>query len=273
VRGGLRPSAHASAAAGAAGPLAYNPTVRTADAHAILLTVGDEITGGDVENTNGSWLARRLAEAGVSVRMLAAVPDDVGEIARFVRDRRPECELMIVTGGLGGTPDDVTREGIAEGFGVGVREHEDAAAVLRAHFGDRLGDYARRFAMLPDGAEPIRNPLGGAPGFTIGNVHALPGVPAEMRATYDELVRGLGWVGDPRAPIRSVRLMYQTTESEIVVVLEGAADRHPAVAVGSYPLFEDGAKRVEIVLKSRDDRALEEAAAWVSGAVDEVLSA
>jgi molybdenum cofactor synthesis domain-containing protein len=245
--------------------------VRTADAHAILLTVGDEITAGDVENTNGSWLARRLAEGGVSVRMLAAVPDDVGEIGRFIRERRDECELMIVTGGLGGTPDDVTREGIADAFGVGVAEHPEAAAALRAHFGERLGDYARRFAMLPEGAEPIRNPLGGAPGFSIENVHALPGVPTEMRATFGELEQRLG--GAPRAPIRSVRLMYATTESQIVTVLERVADRHPGVAVGSYPLFEDGAKRVEIVLKSSDDRALEEAASWLSGAVDEVLSA
>jgi molybdenum cofactor synthesis domain-containing protein len=245
--------------------------VRTADAHAILLTVGDEITAGDVENTNGSWLARRLADAGVSIRMLAAVPDDVGEIGRFIRERRGECELMIVTGGLGGTPDDVTREGIADALDVGVAEHPEAAAVLRAHFGDRLGDYARRFAMLPEGALPIRNPLGGAPGFSIENIHALPGVPAEMRATFGELEPRLG--GATRAPIRSVRLMYPTTESEIVAVLEGVSDRHPGVAVGSYPLFEDGAQRVEIVLKSSDDRALEEAASWLSGAVEEVLSA
>jgi molybdenum cofactor synthesis domain-containing protein len=245
--------------------------VRSADSHAIILTVGDELTSGDVENTNGSWLAQRLAELGMRVRMLVAVPDDVDEIAELISDQRRRAELVFVTGGLGGTPDDVTREGVARAFGVGVERHPGALAVLRERFPGGVHGYVERFAMLPVGAQPLTNPLGGAPGFVIGNVVVLAGVPAEMRATYGAAEATLRERhGAP--PIRSVRLCYETTEAEIVAVLELAGERHPAVAVGSYPRFENGSKRVEIVLKSDDDDALGTAAAWIAGAVDEVLA-
>jgi molybdenum cofactor synthesis domain-containing protein len=208
---------------------------------AIILTVGDEITSGDIENGNGRWLAQQLAGLGVRVRELAAVGDDVEEIALFVEEHRDRCGELIVTGGLGGTPDDVTREGIARAFGVGLAVDPVALERLQAKFPERLHDYVTRFAELPAGATPIPNPLGGAPGFHIGTVYVLPGVPAEMRATFEELRPELAEAGS--LPIRTVRLSYQTTESEIVAVLEQAATTHPAVTVGSYPLFDGGARR------------------------------
>src|SRR5688572_16298673 len=89
----------------------------TAGRTAIILTIGNEIVSGDVENTNGSWLARRLGTLGVEVRMLAALRDEVAEIGAFLAARR-EVDYVFVTGGLGGTPDDLTREAVAEAFGV-----------------------------------------------------------------------------------------------------------------------------------------------------------
>jgi molybdenum cofactor synthesis domain-containing protein len=244
--------------------------VRSAADHAIILTVGDEITSGDVANTNGSWLAGRLADLGMPVRMLAAVPDDADEIAGFVREQRPQCRWLIVTGGLGGTPDDVTREGVARSFDVGLAPNAAALAALRGRFPERAHAYVERFAMLPDGAEPVENPLGGAPGFRLGNVVVLAGVPAEMEATYGVAERTLLGAG---RPIRAIRLTYRTTESEIVAVLERAGDVHPKVAVGSYPHFDEGVRRVDIVLKSADPRALDAAAAWMGEELGQVLSA
>jgi molybdenum cofactor synthesis domain-containing protein len=235
---------------------------------AIILTVGDEITSGDIENSNGSWLAQQLAALGVRVGMLAAVGDDAGEIARFVEQHRDRCGVLIVTGGLGGTPDDVTREGIARAFGVGLAVDQAALERLQAKFPARLHDYVTRFAELPEGATPIRNPLGGAPGFALGNVRVLPGVPAEMRGTFEELCPELA--GEEAQPIRTVRLSYQTTESEIVSVLEQAATTHPAVMVGSYPLFDGGQRRVDIVLKSQDSAALGAAESWFGDQLSEV---
>ena len=119
-------------------------------ARAVILTVGNEIVSGDTENTNASWLARRLAGLGVEVRLIAAVRDEIEEIAAFLRAEAPRVEHVFVTGGLGGTPDDITREGVAAAFGRECEEIAEVAAVLRARFEPRgLGDYAARWACLP----------------------------------------------------------------------------------------------------------------------------
>src|SRR5581483_6555453 len=108
--------------------------ILAAVATAAILTIGNEIVSGDIENTNGSWLAKRLEELGVSVLLVAAIPDEIDRIAAFVREETPRCDLLLVTGGLGGTPDDVTREGIAAAFTVERAEVPELAARLRARF-------------------------------------------------------------------------------------------------------------------------------------------
>src|SRR5918992_605120 len=129
-----------------------------AEPTAVVLTVGNEIVSGDVENTNASWLARRLASLGVAVTLAAAVRDDVEEIAAFLRLESPRSDYVFVTGGLGGTPDDITREAVAAAFGTPCEEIVPLADDLRARFGSRgLGDYAARWACVPRGAEPIAN--------------------------------------------------------------------------------------------------------------------
>jgi molybdenum cofactor synthesis domain-containing protein len=237
----------------------------TPAATAVVLTVGNEIVYGDVENTNASWLARRLAELGLEVRLLAAVRDSVEEVADFLRTESGRASVVIVTGGLGGTPDDLTREAVAEAFGVPTEEIPELARALRDRFGPRgLGDYAVKWARIPQGAVPLENPLGGAPGFVLGNVHVLPGLPREMEAMFETLAdrfRG--------APIGAWRRRYPTGEGQIVSVLEEATRRHPAVTVGSYPSFLDSGPEVEVVLKSADAEALGQAAAWLEAALDE----
>jgi molybdenum cofactor synthesis domain-containing protein len=235
-------------------------------ASAGIVTIGNELLSGDVENTNGSWLARRLEAAGVDVRLIAALPDAVTEIAPFLRDQADRFDLVLVTGGLGGTPDDVTREAVAAAFGVEQTEYEEVAADLRARF-RRDPEYAARWARLPAGSRPLANPLGGAPGFLLDNVYVLPGLPAEMEAMYetieDELRTG--------APIGSWRRSYRTTESQIVAVLAEAVESHPRVRVGSYPSFGASGSYVEVVLKSTNPDALEAAAAWLTQALEQSL--
>ena len=236
----------------------------TGSPSAVVLTVGNEIVSGDVENTNASWLARRLGELGLEVRLLAAVRDTVDEIAAFLRDEADHADVVVVTGGLGGTPDDVTRDGVAAAFGVPTEEIADLAGGLRERFGKRgLGDYAARWARLPRGSTPLENPLGGAPGFVVANVYVLPGLPSEMMAMFETLADGFR--GEP---ICAWRRRYPTGEGQIVTVLEEATRRHPAVMVGSYPSFLDTGPEVEVVLKSADADALGEAAAWLEAALD-----
>jgi molybdenum cofactor synthesis domain-containing protein len=221
------------------------------------VTVGNELVSGDVVNTNGSWLAARLEELGLEVELVASVPDDEERVASFVRAQSAAEDVVVVTGGLGGTPDDVTRESIAAAFGVAQEEQPEVAAALRAHF-RKDPEYAARWAQLPVGSRPLANPLGGAPGFVLENVYVLPGLPAEMEAMFETVAAELA--GD--RPIGSWHHTYRTTESRIVGVLEAGGERHPSVRVGSYPSFGPGGGSVEVVLKSADAEALAAAAAW-----------
>ncbi|HYZ78265.1 MAG TPA: molybdopterin-binding protein [Gaiellaceae bacterium] len=233
-------------------------------ASAAILTIGNELVSGDVVNTNASWLAARLEALGVHVRLLAAVPDEIDAIAGFIREHAPRVDLLLVTGGLGGTPDDVTREALAATFGLPQEEVPEMAERLRARF-RHDPEYAARWAQLPAGARPLDNPLGGAPGFVIENVYVLPGLPAEMEAMFGTIEGELR-----RAqPIRSWRRRYRTRESTIVGVLQATVERHPAVLVGSYPTFGEGGPEVEVVVKSSDSEALDAARAWIEAALDE----
>lgn len=218
---------------------------------AAILTIGNEILSGDTVNTNAAWLARRLERLGVRVRHSAAVPDEIDEIATFVRERAPAVDFLLVTGGLGGTPDDLTREAIAAAFGLEQEEVAEVAADLRARFA-RDPEYAARWAQLPAGARALANPRGGAPGFVVENVYVFPGLPAEMEAMFDAIADEFR--GAP--PIASWRRTYRTRESEIASLLAETGERWPDVLVGSYPSFEPTGPEVEVVLKSSDPTAL-----------------
>jgi molybdenum cofactor synthesis domain-containing protein len=235
-------------------------------ASAVILTIGNELVSGDVLNTNASWLAARLEPLGIPVRLLAAVPDEIDAVAGFIREHAPRADVLLVTGGLGGTPDDLTREAVAAAFGVSQEEVPEVAERLRARF-RHDPEYAVRWAQLPAGSRPLENPLGGAPGFVIENVYVLPGLPAEMEAMFatieDELRRA--------QPIRSWRRRYRTRESTIVGVLEATIERHPSVLVGSYPTFGEDGPQVEVVVKSSDPDEFAAARAWIEAALEETL--
>ena len=126
-----------------------------------------------------------------------------------------------------------------------------------------LGEYAARWADLPAGADPLENPLGGAPGFVLENVYVLPGLPAEMEAMFESIedrFRG--------EPIATWRCAYDTGEARIVDLLEEATRAHTAVSVGSYPRFGAKGPTVEVVLKSTDATALDAAQAWLAAELD-----
>jgi molybdenum cofactor synthesis domain-containing protein len=233
---------------------------------AAILTIGNEIVSGDVANANATWLAQRLETLGVRVAVAAAVPDDAGAIGDFVRRERGRVDHLIVTGGLGGTPDDITREALAEAFGVKQQEVPELAADLRARF-PRHPDYAARWAQLPVGSVPLENPHGGAPGFRLENVWVLPGLPSEMEAMFDAYADELRG----EVPISAWRRAYRTRESDIVQLLTGATVRWPRVTIGSYPRFLPDGPEVEVVLKSADSNALAAAVAWLEPQLDDVV--
>jgi molybdenum cofactor synthesis domain-containing protein len=234
---------------------------------ASIITIGNELLSGDTVNTNASWLAQQLEELGVVVTLMASLPDEIDRIAAFVRTESERADIVIVTGGLGGTPDDVTREALAEAFEAPQGEVVELAERLRSRFPSDP-EYAARWANLPAGARPLENPLGGAPGFVVGNVYVLPGLPAEMKAMFATFTSELA----TEQPITSWRRTYETTEARIVGVLEAMGGRYPGVLVGSYPKFHPDGATVEIVVKSSDPAALEAAVAWIEQALEQATS-
>ena len=233
-------------------------------ATAAIITIGNELVSGDVPNTNASWLAKRLAPLGVETRLLAAVPDELDVIAELIRAEAARHDYVLVTGGLGGTPDDITREALAHTFAVPQVEYPDLVADLRMRFhGDP--DYVTPWAHLPEGSRPLANPLGGAPGFAIENVYVLPGLPPEMEAMFlaieEEFRRG--------SPIVAWRRVYRTRESAIAPALVEVNERWPGVVVGSYPAFGPDGPTVEVVVKSSDADELAAASAWLASALEE----
>jgi molybdenum cofactor synthesis domain-containing protein len=230
---------------------------------AAILTIGNEIVSGDVENHNASWLGRQLEQLGVKVVLSASVPDELERIVPFVRREAGSVDYLIVTGGLGGTPDDVTREALAAAYAVPQEVVPELADDLRARFRGSP-EYAARWAALPVGSQPLENPLGGAPGFRIENTWVLPGLPREMEAMFDR------YADELRAtrPIASWRRRYRTRESIIASALFQATSRWPEIAVGSYPFFYETGPEVEIVLKSADPDVLAAARAWLEAELD-----
>jgi molybdopterin-biosynthesis enzyme MoeA-like protein len=198
----------------------------------------------------------------MNVVLSAAVPDETGLIVDLVNRERARVDHLVVTGGLGGTPDDLTREAIAHAFAVPQEENQTLAADLRARF-TRDPEYAARWALLPRGSRPLDNPLGGAPGFAIENVYVMPGLPTEMEAMFtsleDEFRRG--------SPIGAWRQVYRTHESVIAPVLVEFGERWPGLPVGSYPTFAPAGPEVEVVVKSSDADELAAASAWLETAL------
>ena len=232
-----------------------------------LITVGDELLSGDTVNTNANWLAAELSERGVAVPRILSIPDDRGEIADRVREYAADFDAVIVTGGIGSTPDDVTMEAVADAFDREMaptdltRESvERRLAAIRERVPDREFDVdVEAEAAVPAGSRPLVTDAGLAPGCVVENVYVMPGIPDELKATFEA-------VADEFAGDRRSRFLYTVEpESNIVPALREAMERFD-VAVGCYPDREAEHNRLKVT--ATDDDALADAAAWLLSNVD-----
>ncbi len=245
----------------------HEETARTVEnPTAAVLVIGDEILSGQVQDTNSGEIARFLAGLGIDVREIRVVADELEAIAEAVNALRERHDHVITTGGIGPTHDDVTTDAVARAFRVGVVEHPEAAARLRAFLrarGRKENAARMRMARVPEGAQLIDNPISAAPGYRIGNVFVLAGVPRVMRAMLESLAPHL----KRGAPMRQRVLQAEVPEGELGEELAQIAQRHPQVAIGSYPSFEGPVQNprmsVRVVLRSGDETALERAAGEV----------
>jgi molybdenum cofactor synthesis domain-containing protein len=232
---------------------------------AALLTVGDELLAGDTENTNATWLATQLTDRGVSVARILTLPDDEVVIADAVRRYSEAFDAVIVTGGLGRTPDDVTMDAVAAAFDRGLAVDDLALADVERTLEAIAGEYpdldvdAAEEATLPEGSRPLINHAGLSPGCVLENVYVFPGIPSEMERMF-EAVEG-EFAGD----VESRFLYTEEPEANLLGRLDEVRERFD-VRVGCYPDREAGHNRLK--LTAADTEVLDEAEAWLAENVE-----
>lgn len=194
----------------------------------IIISVGNELLCGDTQNTNATYMAKKLTQFGHYVRRVIVVPDDVDEIAMEVSRAREMADFVLVTGGLGVTHDDVTAEGVAKAFRRKLELNDEAVETMRGRVTNE--EAIRKMAMLPEGSEVIKNDVGAAPGFIVENVAVMPGVPKEMENIFEKIVPRFGVTNYYEEKVR-----VEGFEDRIADKLEVVVSEFPDVNVGSYP--------------------------------------
>jgi molybdenum cofactor synthesis domain-containing protein len=225
---------------------------------ACLLVIGNEVLSGRTQDANIRFLATRLGEIGIPLREVRVIPDVKETIVATVNEVRAKFDHVFTTGGIGPTHDDITSECIAAAFGLPWEPHPEAWARLERHYAPGEFNPARqRMATMPRGATLIDNAISVAPGFTIGNVHVMAGVPRIMQAMFESLAKELK--GGPPVASRTVHAAG-VMEGRIAEGLADIQARWPALDIGSYPYYRMGGGGVALVAKGVDETAVEEAA-------------
>jgi molybdopterin-biosynthesis enzyme MoeA-like protein len=229
---------------------------------ACLLVIGNEVLSGRTRDANLQHLATRLGELGIPMREARVIPDVPETIIVTVNECRAKFTHVFTTGGIGPTHDDITSECIARAFGVPWEVHEETRAIMAADYARRdppveFNEARLRMATLPRGAVPIRCTETTAPGFSMGNVHVMAGVPRIMRSMFEALAPSL----ERGRPIlsRTVHADY-VYEGQIAAGLTAIQRQHPALDLGSYPYYRGKGGGVALVAKGTEAEAVEAAA-------------
>jgi molybdenum cofactor synthesis domain-containing protein len=229
---------------------------------AAVLVIGNEILSGRTQDINLRFLAQRLGERGIRLAEARVIPDIPDVIVATVNELRARYDMLFTTGGIGPTHDDITSECIAAAFGVPWEPHPEAwARMERSYKPGEFNPARQRMATMPRGASLIENPISTAPGFTIGNVHVMAGVPRVMQAMFDTLAPRLPG-GTPIAA-RAVHALG-ASEGRLAEPLAAIAARYEELDIGSYPFYRPDGNGVAIVAKGLDLTQLEAAIAEVT---------
>lgn len=230
---------------------------------AAMLVIGDEILSGRTRDANMHHLAQELTKVGINLREVRIVSDDSDAIVAALNDLRASHDTVVTSGGIGPTHDDITADCVAAAFGVHIDVRDDAAALLQAHYDSRgmeFNDARKRMARIPDGATLIENPVSIAPGFTIGNVHVMAGVPSVFQAMVASVISTL----TGGAPVLSQTLRVDRGEGDIAGPLGQIAADFPDLSIGSYPFQQNGAYGSNIVVRGSDGARVDHAMARLS---------
>jgi molybdenum cofactor synthesis domain-containing protein len=233
---------------------------------AAVLIIGDEILSGRTRDTNLRDIARYLGTFGVDLAEARVVPDVLEEIVAALNALRERYDYVVTTGGIGPTHDDITADAIAKAFDTELYEHPEILGLMQARWGGELNAARRRMARVPIGGELVKNPVQGPPGFTIGNVFVLAGVPQIMRGMLEDV--------GPRLRTGAVTIsrtvrVEGSGEGVIAAPLEAVAKAHPTMSLGSYPFFGPEGYGSNLVLRGRDPVEVEATVAELVAALAE----
>ena len=222
-----------------------------------VLLIGDEVLAGSTRDAHLQHIARALAPLGIPVIEARIVRDEQDAIVEGLDALRARCTYVFTTGGIGPTHDDITADAVAAAFRVPIDVDPRARAMLESHYPpEHLNEARLRMARIPEGADLIENPISKAPGFRIGNVFVMAGVPAVMHAMLEGILPNL----EGGAPLLSATVTADVGEGDLAPHLVAIEAEHPHVRIGSYPYFrQSGHFAVSVVLRSQDEAGLADA--------------
>ena len=214
---------------------------------ALVVLLGSELLTGEVSDENLPYLARELFELGVELTLALVLPDQVELAARLIAPLYPQVDHLITPGGIGPTPDDLTRELVCKLLDLPLVENPAARRLIEQFYGPRLTPERLRMALLPQGAEPIPSPSGGLPGFAVDKFICLPGIPGLVREMFPAVQERLR-----TAPFHRRSLEVRLGESQLAPLLRRLENSFPDLAIGSYPHCGPDGWRTRIVVRGKD---------------------
>jgi molybdenum cofactor synthesis domain-containing protein len=220
-----------------------------------LLVIGDEILSGRTKDKNIGFIAEYLTALGIDLMQVRIVGDDEAAIVEAINALRSRYTYVFTTGGIGPTHDDITADCVAKAFGVSIGYDPRAVAIMTERYaamGTEMNEARMRMTRIPAGAELVLNKVSAAPGFWIGNVIVMAGVPAIMQAMLDAVAPKLR---------TGVKMMSETVradcrEGDVGTELGEVAKAHPEVMIGSYPFVDLRGPNTNIVVRARDPAQL-----------------
>ena len=223
--------------------------------NATIILIGNEILSGRTQDENVIFLSKWLNELGVKVEEVRVISDDQEVIVNCINEVRKKFKYVFTTGGIGPTHDDITSRSIAKAFNQSYDYNKEAYEILEKYYKPgEFNDGRKKMAKMPAKCSLIYNPSSGAPGFIIGNVYCLPGVPSILRS----MVGGLKNKIKGGKKILSETISINTVESEIAKSLEDVQNNFSNVEIGSYPFFKSGKIGVSIVMRSTEKKQIKE---------------
>ena len=235
-----------------------------------LLVIGDEILSGRTKDKNIGYIAEYLTRIGIDLREARIVADDENAIVEALNAMRARYTYVFTTGGIGPTHDDITADSVAKAFGVAIDYDPRAVALLKERYaamGTELNQARMRMTRVPRGAELVPNKVSAAPGFWIGNVIVMAGVPSIMQAMLDEVAPQL----KTGIKMMSATVRADCREGDVGTELGEIAKAHPDVMIGSYPFMDEvRGPNTNIVVRSRDPARLAVAKAAIENMLVQV---